>query len=160
MHVEEPIAIDVASTARPRPQRQSPTPAPSDSAALLFQQATQHRRTGELKRAIDSYESLQRRFPDSPEAQLSHISISDLLVKVGQERRALKKLATYMRRFPEGDLFEDALYRRARLLESVGRRDEARTAWQQIRARFAGSVYDAEARRRIEKLSEQEDSTP
>jgi TolA-binding protein len=126
--------------------------AEDESAASLFQGANDERRHGHLTTAISLYDELERRFPTSDEARTSHVSLGRLLLERGLWAEALPQLDEYLAANPAGTLAPEALFGKARALDALGRRDDARRAWARLLASSPDGVYAAQARQRLDAL--------
>jgi hypothetical protein len=148
----EPKAASSASPARPprRPAR-ADLGAPSADAATVFRDANEARRGHRLDEARRGYELLQARFPESPEATLSHLSLGNLELARGAFASALVEFDAYV---AEGasDLAEEALVGKARALAGLGRAAEERETWHALEARYPSSEYRFRARDRLRAL--------
>ena len=122
------------------------------TAAELFAAANAARRARDLRGAIDRYLALEQRFPDSEEALVSRVAAGDLLSRLGEREAALQAFDRYLVRRPEGALAPEALFGRARLLETLGRRADEVHAWRRLLHVFPGSIYEIAARRRLDEL--------
>jgi TolA-binding protein len=127
------------------------TPEP-DGPDRLFAQANATRGAGDLREAAERYEQLERRYPDSPEANVSLVSAGDLLARLGDPAAALDRFDRYLARNVRGALAPEALFGRARCLRELGRRQDEADAWRALVASFPGSLYDRTARRRLNEL--------
>jgi TolA-binding protein len=123
-----------------------------ETAASLFQSANAERRRGNLTTAISLYDELERRFPRSEEARTSHVSLGRLLLERGLWAEALPELDEYLAASPAGTLAPEALVGKARALEALGRRDDARHAWERLLESYPDSVYATQARQRVQAL--------
>lgn len=110
--------------------------APRDEAASLFARAHAARKAGRVNEAIQSLQELQRRFPQSAESAVSHISLGSLLIERGDAERALAQFAQV-----KGALAEEGLVGQAQAYAKLGLEPEARAVWDQLRRRFPNSVY-------------------
>jgi TolA-binding protein len=126
--------------------------AEDETAASLFQGANDERRHGHLTTAISLYDELERRFPSSDEARTSHVSLGRLLLDRGLWGEALPQLDEYLAANPAGTLAPEALFGKARALDALGRRDDARRAWARLLASSPDGVYAAQARQRLDAL--------
>jgi TolA-binding protein len=84
---------------------------------------------------------LQRDFPETEESTVSLISAGELLVEAGAYREALAKFDAYLRRTPNGPLAPEALASRSRLLDQLGRGEEADRARRDLRRRVPEWPY-------------------
>jgi len=118
-----------------------------DSAQALFSAANRARRSGQVAHASDLYRTLQRKFPRSPEAALSRVTLATLLLN----RDPAGALASFDAYLASGaqPLTSEALVGRARALRALGRGAEARRAWQEVLQRYPTSVYAVEAREAV-----------
>lgn len=141
------VAAPVPS-ATTTPPLASATPMQRDSAETLFQRASRARRSGEAKLATALYLKLQREYPGSAEARLSHLRLGSLSLERGDAAMALRQ---FDRHLATGNsaLAPEALYGRGRALAVLGRVAEERQAWEQLMTRFPTSPYVAHARRRL-----------
>lgn len=157
--IPEPASIPVeqprTAPVRPRMHRrpvvsEEPPTAPAPGGVLdlkaLFAAANEARRGGELDRAGALYTELQRRFPDSREAQLSLVSYGRILLDRGRAAEALAQFERHIRAASGGVLAAEAFYGQARALTSLHREAEARQCWADLLARFPDSIYADVAR--------------
>jgi len=93
---------------------------PSDEAAALFGRAVKEREQGRTLEAIATFRSLQHRFPRSPEARVSWVSLGDLLLDDGDPAAALRAFDAYLVAQPSGPLAPEALLGKARALSALG----------------------------------------
>jgi|GEM_PF-1815020 len=137
----------------------SPPPPPADSpvtAAELFRDANAERRAGDIGKSIDLYRSLQKRYPDAPEAQAARVSLGRLLLdRQGDASGALAQFDAYLKSSPAdgGTLAEEARVGRALAFEKLGRKDEERRAWEELVSRHPQSLHLARAHERLGVLS-------
>jgi TolA-binding protein len=130
-HHRAPVAASVAP----------PAVADSDApAALLFARATAARRSGRHPDAIAAFRQLQREHPRSQEAVVSLVSLADLLDGAEPEA-ALALLDRYLDSIPGGPLAPEALARKVRLLERLGRGGEAQRSHEELARRFPDWIY-------------------
>ena len=141
--VPAPVPLD-SLPASPQPLGSAPFGARGPSAAALFSEANEARRTGDTARAIDLYWTLERRHPTSQEGILSHV----LVARVLSNRDPAGALAEFDAYLAAGatSLAAEAWVGRARALAALGRDAESRAAWQEVLARYPESVYADEAR--------------
>ncbi len=137
----------------------SPPPPPADSpvtAAELFRDANAERRAGNIGSAIDLYRSLQKRYPDAPEAQAARVSLGRLLLdRQGDANGALAQFDAYLKGAPADGwtLAEEARVGRALAFEKLGQKDDERRAWEELAARHPQSLHVTRARERLGILS-------
>jgi TolA-binding protein len=124
----------------------------AESSASLFVAANLARRQGELSRATELYRTLQTRFPNSEEAQLSLVTFAKLQLDRGNAADALGSFEQYVDRTGE-PLEAEALVGRATALERLGRRGEAVAAWRSLVSRYPASTYARQATERLSTLS-------
>src|SRR4030095_10660429 len=115
------------SAEAPPEKKASPSAAPS--AAALFASANQARRAGHRGEALRLYRELERRYPDSPEAKLSHAIVGRMLLDGDDPGAALGEFDRYLGQ-SDASLSEEALVGRALALQKLGRKAEERAAWQ------------------------------
>jgi outer membrane protein assembly factor BamD (BamD/ComL family) len=121
------------------------------TAASLLQGANAARSRGQIEQAVSLLRALQQRFPGSPEATLSHVSLGKLLMLRGFAEAALQQFSTYLT--IGGPLEEEALVGRAQALGAMGRPREERGTWESLVTRFPNSIYAARARDRLRVLT-------
>jgi TolA-binding protein len=119
----------------------SPAPQTSEDAATLFARAVTDREQGRTFAALATFRSLQGRFPGSPQAVLSLVSLADLALDTGDAALALAACEQYLAAAPSGTLVPEALVGSARALTSLGRATEADAVWREIARRFPNSPY-------------------
>jgi TolA-binding protein len=140
-HAEAPSAKDGA--AKDAAPAKEPT-----SAAKLFGEANQARRSGDIGRASGLYHLLQDQFPGSPEADLSRVTLALLLLDSGDAQGALSGFERYLAGSSRG-LEAEALVGRARALGRLGRRDLETSAWQEVQRKYPRSIYGRQASERL-----------
>jgi TolA-binding protein len=148
------------SAAAPSPESVAATPRPRDlseavpqTAAELLSSAGRARRKGETGRAISLLESLQSRFPGSPEAKESDISLGMLRLQSGSGSSALRDFDRYLARSPGGARTPDALWGRAKALLALGRRSEADESLRKLLARYPQSPFTSAAQAELRQGS-------
>lgn len=119
--------------------------------AALMAAAGRARRSGDIERASRFYRRLQRDFPQTAEAELSHVSLGKLLADAGDARGGLLELEAYLARLPEGPLAPEAWFEVGRLRALLGDAIGARGAWQTLVQRFSASPYARLARVRLQR---------
>lgn len=121
------------------------------TAAELFAQANEARRKRDVAGARALYLELQARYPRSAEASTSYVTLGRLELDHGRSSAAL---AQYDRYLASGstELREDALAGRASALESLGRGEEEKRAWQALLAAYPTSLFAPHARQRLSAL--------
>lgn len=140
-----------ASSVEP-PGKPAPSAVPAaPSAADLFARANAARRAKRDAEAVRLYRELQQRYPDSREARASRVTLGQLLLDRTDAKEALGEFDGYLSK-SGGPVSEEALVGRARALDKLGKRAEARAAWQELLKRYPGSVHAAEARTRLGAL--------
>jgi TolA-binding protein len=117
----------------------------------LFARGNKARRAGSYSEAVRLYGELQRRFPGSREAHASRVALGGLMLnQLGNAAGALAQFDSYLR--GGGVLSEEASAGRALALQRLGRTGEERRAWQELLARYPGSIHAERARERLKKL--------
>jgi TolA-binding protein len=149
-----------APAAPARSERRSVESFPSDpapkepaSAAKLFSDANQARRTGDVARATGLYDLLQEQYPGSPEAALSRVTLALLRLDSGDAQAALVGFERYLSGGSRG-LEAEALVGRARALGRLGRRNEEVAAWREVQRRYPSSIYGRQATERLSALGQ------
>jgi hypothetical protein len=122
--------------------------APPPSAAELFAQGNASRREGKEGEARRAYQRLQRLFPGSVEAVVSHVSLGRL-ERGKNPGTALRHFNAYLAQSSHRTLAEEALFGKASCLAALGRTLDERAAWGELLQRFPSSVYAARARARL-----------
>ncbi len=142
------------STARPVP-RVEPTPSAAPpvasaandasstatSPAELLSAAGRARRSGRASQAVSLLDQLQARFPNSPEASASDISLGKLKLQSGAAGSALQHFNRYLQRAARGSLAPEALWGRAQALSVLGNEADARKTWTELAQRYPSSPY-------------------
>jgi TolA-binding protein len=123
------------------------------SAAKLFGEANQARRSGDIGRASGLYHLLQDQFPGSPEADLSRVTLALLLLDSGDAKGALSGFERYLAGGSRG-LEAEALVGRARALGRLGRRDQEAVAWREVQRKYPRSIYGRQANERLAALGQ------
>jgi TolA-binding protein len=152
-----PSAAPVEAAPAPAAGKAPPTPEPAakepSSAAKLFGEANQARRSGDIGRASGLYHLLQDQYPGSPEAELSRVTLALLLLDSGDAQAALVGFERYLAGSSRG-LEAEALVGRARALGRLGRRDLELTAWQEVQRKYPHSIYGRQATERLSALGQ------
>jgi len=147
-----------------QPTEAPPTPAPSSLSSLpkpaaaadpsspseLFASAASARRRGKAPEALLLYDTLQSRFPSSPEANAADMALGMLRLQRGSARSALEHFTRYLSRNPRAELVPDALWGKAQALSSLGQQAEARRSYKSLLERYPDSTYAAAARAKLE----------
>jgi len=155
-------AVDLAHAASsprvagPRPRAHLAAASPSgEEAAAMFRAASDARRSGDDGAAMALYQKLERRFPRSPEAELSAVPLGEMLLAADRPGAALAQFDR-----PSGVLGgtfrPEALYGRARALAALGDEAGETRAWRQLLEEFPKCPYAEAARRRLEARSSRE----
>jgi tetratricopeptide (TPR) repeat protein len=122
---------------------------PEDDAAALFAAANSERKLGNVAGALSSYEELERRFPNTAEARLSHVLVARLLLRRGDFSGGLAHFDAYLAVDRNGALVEEALQGRAQALRALGRATEERQALRELIERFPNSIQARAAKERL-----------
>jgi hypothetical protein len=134
-----------------RPPELPPAPVEPD-AITLFSRATQARVSGETATAIRDFRVVVSRYPGSREAALSHAALGRLLLDRGEAASALEAFDAYLGSSDQV-LREDVQGARAIALQSLGRVDDERSAWEAVLRDYPSGVFAPRARTRLESLS-------
>lgn len=143
---EEPRAEEKISLLR----TPAPRVDPGREAQTLFRRANVSLQNGQRAKALREFELLQRRFPRSTEAHVSRFKTAEIFLADKLPTRALAAWDAYVKAVPDGPLVEEALYRRARVLQALGNKDAALGAWHRLLQRFPRTLYGDEARRNLD----------
>jgi TolA-binding protein len=130
------------------PHSSASAPVPS-SATELLSAAGRARRTGQAALAVELLQSLRSRYPNSPEAIASDITLGKLELERGAAAAALSHFDDYLRRAAGGALAPEALWGRSQALTKLGRASEARTSLSQLLERYPSSPYASSARAKL-----------
>jgi TolA-binding protein len=148
-----PTSVETPGTNEDAPAPKEPPAKEPTSAAKLFGEANQARRAGDIGRASGLYHLLQDQFPGSPEADLSRVTLSLLLLDSGDAQGALSGFERYLAGASRG-LEAEALVGRARALGRLGRRDQEAVAWREVQRKYPGSIYGRQASERLAALGQ------
>lgn len=129
-----------------------------DSADALFREANAARRAGDNAMARALYLRLELDFPASSEAQLAHISLGNLLLRMGRAAEAEQQFSGYSG--SRAALAQEALVGRARSFSALGRDADEQRVWQALLSSYPDSVYAAQARKRLATLQRAEPARP
>jgi TolA-binding protein len=136
-------SIEMAAS---RPLREE---ARASSARSLFASANEARIDGRFDHAVGLYGELLSTYPESPEANLAHVTLGRLFLDRGDNRAALRELDVYVTS-SHADLREEAMVARAVALSRLGRTSEEREAWAELLKSYPESSHAARARLRLE----------
>ncbi len=120
------------------------------SAAALFGWASDLRHQGRADEAIDTYRSLQQRYPRTREANLSYALTGRLQLERDRPAQALAEFDRYLE--VDTEVAEEALAWRTEALRRLGRRHEEAAAWRLLLTRFPRSIYSEQAHLRLAAL--------
>jgi TolA-binding protein len=148
-----PAPVNGASAAPSAVEPTRPKPASASGAAELFGAAALARREGNPTKAIALLDSLQERFPASPEARLSNMTLGALHLQRGAPVAALEHFRRYLRASPQGELASEAVWGEFQALSALGQRTDAERRLQLLIARYPGSAYAAAARAKLKAES-------
>jgi tetratricopeptide (TPR) repeat protein len=122
---------------------------PGDDAPSLFAAANAERKLGDVAGALRSYADLERRFPNTAEARLSHVLVARLLLRRGDFAGSLAHFDSYLAVDRNGTLVEEVLQGRAQALRALGRTTEERQALRELLERFPNSIQARAAKERL-----------
>lgn len=117
----------------------------------LFRDIKAAQQEGKMGTFFQLGRSLQARFPNSNEAQVSRILLGRALVQGGSSAEALAQFDAYGRR--GGAMLEEALLGQARTSARLGMRSRELQAWRDLVKTFPDSVHAPQAAKRIAKLN-------
>jgi len=145
-------AVSHEPTARFRaaPRAAAETRALEPSAAQLYSAANQARVQGDLSAAIRGYLDLQQRFPSTAEATASRLTLGNVYLVAKQPVLALAQFRAHQATGGAG-FGAESLWGMALALRQLDRRPEEREALTLLLSRYAGSTYEAAARRKLEE---------
>jgi tetratricopeptide (TPR) repeat protein len=139
--IESPVLPSASVSVAP----QVTEPSPSE----LLSAAGQARRQGQNAQAARLLERLQARYPGSPEALASDITLGNIRLQSGAPSAALAAFDRSLKRSPSGARAADALWGRAQALSALGRAAEAKNALETLLARYPSSPYTSAARAKL-----------
>jgi len=135
------------------PPTLGPAPAVSallpSSASELLSAAGRARRHGHAREAITLLDGLQQRFPNSPEARSSDLTLGMLQLKSGSSAAALRHFDRYLQRSPDGALASEALWGQAQAYFAQGNSAQARRSLGTLLQRFPSSARASAARAQL-----------
>ncbi|HEX6242682.1 MAG TPA: hypothetical protein VFZ61_17335, partial [Polyangiales bacterium] len=120
------------------------TSVPVETASRMFERANRARHRGARGEAIELYEELRERFPDTAEARLSLAVSARLQLDLGEPRAALVGFDAYLAGADRA-LHEEAMVGRIRALASLGREREATAAAEALLRAHPRSAFRTEA---------------
>lgn len=129
-----------------------PAPPVEPDAIAILSRATQARVSGETAAAIRDFRVVITRFPGTPEAALSHAALGRLLLDRGDAVLALESFDAYLASNHQL-LREDVQGSRAIALQTLGRFDEERAAWEAVLHDYPSGVFAPRARSRLDSLT-------
>jgi TolA-binding protein len=98
---------------------------------------------------VELLQTLRTRYPYSPEASASEITLGELQLERGGAGTALSHYDAYLRRSPGGALAPEALWGRAQALNQLGRSAEAQKSLADLLQRYPNSPYASAARAKL-----------
>ena len=118
--------------------------------------------------ALVQFETLERRFPDSPFSQLAHERIqilretlarnikviSDYYASRGNFRATESRLAELLQKFPDTPVAAEALYMLGETLEKEGKKYSAAQAFAAFKWHYQGSTYAKKAAQKLVRLKQ------
>jgi TolA-binding protein len=148
---ETPTAEEPSSPLEPPAPERSVAASPPATAAGLFAAANDARRSRDPKTAA-LYRDLQRRFPGSPEARLSEVTLGRLYLDTQDDAKsALEQFDAYLGP-GSGPLREEAMVGRALALMRLGEHAEERAAWRKLLEEYPDSLSADRAKQRLGEL--------
>jgi hypothetical protein len=151
--IHEAPALPSASESPAVPLSAARANAGTASAAELFESANHARAARDTARAVELYRLLQKRFPRSPEAELSRLTLATLLLHMGDARAALSAFDAYLASGAR-PLEAEAQVGRALSFRALGLRDQEVAAWKIVARHSPGSSYERRARERLSALGQ------
>lgn len=158
---EEPAAQNGNGSATAETRQSSPIvkrsegPTPAEPAAKspeeLLQRARQFRRDQQWTSAATAYRELQQRFPTSPEAHTSLVSLGEVeLAYLGDPKRALSSFDAYLQE--GGPLSVEAELGKIRVYRALGSQQEEKTAIVSFLGRHPDNAETSALRERLQVL--------
>jgi TolA-binding protein len=150
--VDDPPEVDLPPppVARRSTALANPSGNATPSAGDLFAEAARARRERNVDDAIRLFESLQRRYPASPESRAADISLGMMQLGRGAATAALDHFRRYLRHSADGELVPEALWGESEALRKLGRAEESRASLSALYSRFPDSAYAAAARAKLD----------
>jgi tetratricopeptide (TPR) repeat protein len=146
----EPEAEPLEPPAPDHAERARPVTPPAASANALLAAARRASTQRQFKRAAGLYRHVIEDFATTPAAAASLVALGRLLgAELAQPRAAVAQFDGYLKRYPRGELAEEALYYRAEALQRLGRATQARTSLRELVSTFPHSLYVQPARARL-----------
>jgi TolA-binding protein len=146
-----PAAIAPAPVVATAPEAPAVVAPPAHDARELFAVANDARARGDRAQAIVLFRDLERAYPASQEARVSHVTIGRLLLDDSDPSAALASFDAYLSD-RGGALEEEALLGRATALGRLGRVQDEKQAWSILLANYPRSSHAPRARARLEDL--------
>jgi hypothetical protein len=153
--VVEPLSVPEVASAEPLLAVESVDKAPGvtepppASAAGLMSAAGRARRLGHAGQAMAILNNLQARYPGSPEARASDVTLGMLQLKNGSPAGALAHFDRYLQGSPGGALRQDALWGKSQALFAQGNAAAARATLSTLLERYPSSPYASAARAKL-----------
>lgn len=114
----------------------------------LFYMASCHYNTGKYDEALKTLKTLNEQFPDDERfVPLSYYKMAVVNLKKGDMETALKLLET-LYNYKTGYFKDLALIESARILDAIGKREEADKKYEELAKNFAASPFAEEAKAR------------
>ncbi len=136
--------------ASPAPEVSQPV---EPTSGELFSKANQARRAGETDAAAKLYRELQKSYPQSPEARLSHAILARLMLDKGNKEDALREYQD----ISKGDgAPAEFLFGRARALQGLGKFEQEQQVLRKLLSEHPDSVYAQRARVRLSELEKRQ----
>jgi len=126
----------------------STDPGTIESAATLFEAASEARRRGDYAQALSLHRRLQTQYATSREAHASQASVGRLLLDRGDPTGALASFDAYQKH-GTGSFDEPVMVGRATALDRLGRADDARDAWRALVTTFPDTPWRSHAESRL-----------
>ncbi len=95
--------------------------------------------------ALEAFKRQERTLPGSGETPWARYRSALVYQRLGRNEEALVELNGLIRDYPTGEVFRDALWEKASLLEYLGRHEGAAATYREFAARFTGSREAREA---------------
>ena len=125
---------------------------PVDSAASLFEAASEARRRGDYAQALSLHRRLQSQYASSREGHASQATVGRLLLDRGDATGALASFDAYQKR-GTGSFDEPVMVGRATALDRLGRNEDAREAWRALVTSFPDTPWRSHAEARLATMT-------
>jgi len=167
---DDPSAVAPATADPAAPPASVPTPAPAPQVATtpptpaaaagaspkrMFEAAQADYFVGNFALAISSLEGFLKSFPKAQEAAEAQLLIGHSYLLDRQYDKALEAYDATIRNYPTSNFIREAYYKKGLSLQSLGREDEAREAFNVVVQKYADSPEAGLASQRLASMKPQ-----